>query len=963
VVLLPSLSLVRQTLHEWLKETAWPDLTYLCVCSDSSVSRGVDSVNMQQSELDFSVTTHADDIRQFLATGFQGVRIVFSTYQSAHLLGASMQGHEPFDLGIFDEAHKTTGRQGAKFSFALSDDNLAIRKRLFLTATPRHYNINKKNKEGDVALVYSMDAADVYGPVIFTLSFARAAELGIICDYKVVISIVTSEMLGRKLIQRSEVLVDGDTVKAQQVANQIAISQAVEKYGVNRIFSFHASVASARSFTSEGGEGIGSHLPGFDAFHVNGAMPTSKRAHMMKAFSEAERAVISNARCLTEGVDVPAVDMVAFMSPKKSKVDIVQATGRAMRKAPGKEVGYVLIPLFLEMENEESVEEALERTGLEDIWNVLQAMQEQDEALVDIIRQMREDKGRTGGFNDARLREKIETLGPELSLESLQNSISAACVDRLGVTWDERFGELEHYKQKFGDCNVPQQWKSKKVHLGIWVGSQRSLYKEGSLDKNRIAKLNYIGFVWDQIEHDWNEMYDLLIKYKDAYDDCNVPLRWKNEGRKLGTWVSGQRYAYKNENLTGSRINLLNEIGFVWNQKDNDWNEMFAALVKYKKENGDCNVSSVTPKTKALGMWIQRQRNYSQKGKLNKEREASLNSIGFIWDSREYIWNKMYSLLAEYQASFGDCNIPKKWDANPQLGTWVLHQRLEYRKGKLSTEKILQLESIRFTWEPFSNKWDSMFCELAAYTHEYGSCNVPTTWKGHNNLGSWVNTQRNKWRSSNLSDEQVKKLIDIGFVFELPSAWREQYENLRLYVKNYGDCNVPTNSEKHSTLANWIRNQRTNRKNGSLGQDHINKLNELGFVWNVLEDMWAIRFAELVEYKNEYGDCLVPSSWNNNPALGRWVSTQRKEYKNNRLSNDHFRKLEALGFGWDPNELIWNQMFALLTDFQMANGHCDVKKSYNKSLGAWVGNQSRAFKTGRLNQSRISKLESIGFEW
>ena len=585
MVLLPSLSLVRQTLHEWLRETGWPELTFLCVCSDPSVSKGADSVIVQQSDLDFSVTTDAEEIRQFLAADFAGVRLIFSTYQSAHLVGEAMAGHAPFDLAVFDEAHKTTGREGAKFGFALSDANLPIRKRLFMTATPRHYNINKRDKEGDAMLLYSMDAADIYGPVAHTLSFAEAAKRGIICDYKVIISVVTSEMVGRELIRQGEVLVDGDAVKAQQVASQIAIGQAAGKYGVSRIFSFHASVASARSFTSDGSEGIGAHLPEFGAFHVNGAMPTAAREHVMKAFAAADRAVMSNARCLTEGVDVPAVDMVAFMSPRKSKVDIVQATGRAMRKSPNKAFGYVLIPLFLETEKDETIEEALGRTGLEDIWNVLQAMQEQDEELVDIIRQMREDKGRTGGFDDSRLREKIETLGPALSLETLQSSISAACVDRLGVTWDERYGELKAYREEFGNCNVHQK-KSEHRDLGLWVTVQRRNYSGDKLSRNRLDKLNEIGFLWNALESRWEEMFGALTDYKNVHGDCNVPSSWP-ENPHLANWIGTQRQNMKSGLLSDERFKRLDALGFIWDTLEATWEEMFEALVEYKDKHGN----------------------------------------------------------------------------------------------------------------------------------------------------------------------------------------------------------------------------------------------------------------------------------------------------------------------------------------------------------------------------------------
>src|SRR5262249_53465838 len=147
------------------------------------------------------------------------------------------------------------------------------------------------------------------------------------------------------------------------------------------------------------------HLPDYVTYHVNGQMQTARREREMQAFREAHRAIMSNARCLTEGVDVPAADVVAFLSPRKSKVDIVQATGRAMRTSPGKKTGYVLLPLFLETHENESVEKALGRSNFGEAWDVLQAMQEQDAVLAEIIRQMREERGHRGGFDDSTLRE------------------------------------------------------------------------------------------------------------------------------------------------------------------------------------------------------------------------------------------------------------------------------------------------------------------------------------------------------------------------------------------------------------------------------------------------------------------------------------------------------------------------------------------------------------------------------
>ena len=404
LVLLPSLALLRQTLHEWLRETSLPSLAYLCVCSDPTVKEGIDALTTQQSDLDFQVSTDAASVRSFLDAPFAGVKMIFSTYQSASVVGAAMQPGEAFDFAVFDEAHKTAGREGRNFAFALDDKNLSIRKRLFLTATPRHYNPHDRDREGEARLLFSMDNPAVYGPQAYRLTFAEAARRGIICGYKVIISVITSEMVTNELLSHGEVLVNGDAVRARQVANQIALRDAIEKYGVKKVFTFHRDVKSAQSFVSDGPEGVGTHLADvaadvrrlnsnspprhrnagmkaqslvtsaatnkFQTFHVNGSMPTARRERELRDFRAAARAVVSNARCLTEGVDVPAVDMVAFLSPRRSRVDIVQATGRAMRRSPGKTTGYVLVPLYVELTAGETVEAAVNRAQFDEVWDV-----------------------------------------------------------------------------------------------------------------------------------------------------------------------------------------------------------------------------------------------------------------------------------------------------------------------------------------------------------------------------------------------------------------------------------------------------------------------------------------------------------------------------------------------------------------------------------------------------------------
>jgi predicted helicase len=142
LVLVPSLALLRQTLHEWMRQTAWPLVARLCVCSDPSVQSKIDQIILRPEDLDFPVTTDSRGVRKFSATAFRGVKLIFSTYQSAHVVAKGMKPDQSFDLAIFDEAHKTAGPHRGSFGLALEDKHLPINKRLSLTATRQRFYAN-----------------------------------------------------------------------------------------------------------------------------------------------------------------------------------------------------------------------------------------------------------------------------------------------------------------------------------------------------------------------------------------------------------------------------------------------------------------------------------------------------------------------------------------------------------------------------------------------------------------------------------------------------------------------------------------------------------------------------------------------------------------------------------------------------------------------------------------------------
>jgi len=1007
LVLLPSLALLRQTLHEWVRETNLPPWPWLCVCSDLTVKDGIDPLVTQQSDLDFQVTTDTTSVRSFLDASFAGVKIIFSTYQSASVLGAAMQPGEAFDFAVFDEAHKTAGREGRNFAFALDDKNLSIRKRLFLTATPRHYNPLAKNKDGGAQLVFSMDKPEIYGPIAYRLPFSEAAKRGIISDYKVIISEVTSDMVNDELLRRGIVLVKGEEIKARQVANQIALQSAIEKYNVSKVFTFHSRVDAAKSFTSDGATGISNHLQGFHCEHIEGAMPTAYRERVMRVFKSAPHAILSNARCLTEGVDVPAVDMVAFLAPRRSMVDIVQATGRAMRRSPGKQFGYVLVPLYVEKTRGETVEQAVLRSNFDEIWKVLQALKEQDDLLSQIIDDMRIERGRTGGFDESRFRERVEMIGPEISLDSLKQSITAACLDAIGEGWFERYGQLLAYQQKYGNQDMPARWPENQK-LATWVVNQRVLQKDGVLEDEKIELLNRIGFKWSPHASTWRTYYLALLDYRNRFGNCFVPLNWK-ENKKLARWVSSQRVDYVRNKLSSERIALLEKIGFEWTGGVATWDERFAELCAYKERFGHTLVPVKWKENPLLGGWVSAQRYKGNQGKLNKEFETRLNSIGFVWkvpriakpaevstSKLEEQWLEMFGRFKEYAAVHGVSRVEVVDDETRKLNRWMLGQRQARKRGKLTEARIRALEEIGFEWKgprisnpakflthKYESLWLEMFTRFKEYAATHGVSSIEVIDDATRKLNRWIIWQRQARKLGKLSEARIQALDGIGFVWqriarksvlkpistlsepEIPKrSWDELFSDLTDFYKLHGHCNVPADWAANPELAVWVGLQRGAKRRNRLTADQLRRMDDIGFAWSIHDGDWDVMFAKLVEYLRPMHNGK-PRNVAMSAELRRWTLTQRQFKNRGELEPERERKLNSIGFEWQPHSRQWQEMFDALRKFHADNGHCRVPSKWprNPKLASWVATQRARKSSGKLSAERIAALDVLGFSW
>jgi hypothetical protein len=671
---------------------------------------------------------------------------------------------------------------------------------------------------------------------------------------------------------------------------------------------------------------------------------------------------MSNARCLTEGVDVPAVDMVAFLAPRRSRVDIVQAVGRAMWTAPGKTTGYVFLPLYVQEAVGESVEDAVDRTEFDEVWNVLQALQEQDEVLADIIREVREAQGRTGGFDDSRLRDKVQILGPAVSLDMLRAAITTRCIERLAAFWDYMFGKLAAFKERFGHCNVTV---GNDPQLGSWVEVQRGLRRRGLLLTERGRRLDALGFEWDPRVALWEEVFARLVQFKQRLGHCNVPKDCV-EDPQLGIWVDVQRQSRKRGRLSAERHHRLDALGFEWDPRVALWEEMFTRLVQFHERFGHCNVPANWPEDQQLAHWVTGQRQLRNRGRLPAERRQRLDALPFEWDPYAAHSEEMFARLVQFKERAGHCNVPQKWPEDQQLAHWVTGQRQLRNRGRLPAERRQRLDALGFDWDPVTTIWEKMCDRLAQYRNRFGHCDVPREWPEDQQLASWVTGQRQLGKRGRLPTERRQRLEALGFTWDPISRWQEKmFAGLVHFKGRFGHCNVPRKWPEDRQLANWVGVQRNLRNRGRLPAERRERLDALGFTWDPLSARLEEMFARLVRFKERFGHCNVPNKWEEDTELAHWVGNQRQLKKRNSLSSDRIRRLDALGFEWDPKNAAWEEMFSRLVEYQKHAGNCRVPQQWpeDQHLANWVGTQRQRKKYGHLSPDQIQRLDALGFEW
>jgi predicted helicase len=545
--LVPSIALLGQSLREWSSDSLEP-INPICICSDPEISRKKNKIEDSDSYsiLDLALPASTNpmqilrQIRRIERQKKKGMVVVFSTYQSIEVISDTQRllrneksKFSEFDMIICDEAHRTTGvsisgQEESVFTKVHNNDFIKSKKRLYMTATPRLFSDDVKSKaaESDATLC-SMDDKSLYGEEIYRIGFGEAVEKNLLSDYKVLILTLNESNVPPslwKMIDDGSNEINSDDVSkligcinalSKRVLGDEGVIESTDPEPMKRGVAFCSSITNSQKITSTfniASEDYITSLPSeerekmvsISSKHIDGTMNAPQRDELLGWLKEGgednECRILTNVRCLSEGVDVPSLDSVLFLSARNSQVDVVQSVGRVMRKSPNKKYGYIIIPVIIPSNIEPS--QALDdNERFKVVWSVLNALRAHDDRFNATINKIELNKKKPkqiivggvgysfGDDGELRVGEKSgeyenqrKDIAEQLSLQfqDLKGAVFAKMVQKVGdrrywEQWSKNVGEIAEGQVKRLNRLIKEEGKHKLVFNDFIEGLRKNI--------------------------------------------------------------------------------------------------------------------------------------------------------------------------------------------------------------------------------------------------------------------------------------------------------------------------------------------------------------------------------------------------------------------------------------------------------------------------------------------------------
>ena len=385
---------------------------------------------------------------------------------------------------------------------------------------------------------------------------------------------------------------------------------------------------------------------------------------------------------------------------------------------------------------------------------------------------------RSLGEADQIINEKFKIIDEVRNCRELFEKLN----DALTATWEMYYASAKQYYQENGNLEVPARYITEEGYaLGSWLNNQKAIRKGtivGKLTENQIQKLDDIGMIWDSLDYFWEQNFSLAKEYYLAHGNLDVPTNFKSkDGKHLGNWVLRQRQLNKTNSLTDEQIKKLDSIGMDW------------------------------------------------------------------MDRVDRIWENGFIEAKNYSEEYGNLSVPKNYRTTTDfpLGIWIQRQRSLYKNNKISEDRIKRLTNVGMNWNP--DNWESRFNLVKQYYEEHGNINISQKeviqgiW-----LGKWIVSQKKAMQEGKLTHEQVEMLkkLPMEEVGRKDNRWWSMYEEAKKYYLKFGNLNIPMDyhTSNGKKLSDWIIRQRRNYKLGKMPSEHKEKLDEIGFIWD-LGNTWT----------------------------------------------------------------------------------------------------------------------------
>lgn len=492
-------------------------------------------------------------------------------------------------------------------------------------------------------------------------------------------------------------------------------------------------------------------------------------------------------------------------------------------------------------------------------------------------------------------------------------------------------------------------------------------------------------------EERWQHGFATLLAFVNENGHSRVPKAFVSPDEfQLGRWVGKQRAANRDGKLSADRVSKLEAIpGWTWTLRNAAWNSAWDSpldeLNCFVAEHGHALVPRqyVTASGVNLGFWVNRHRRSYLAGTMPQPLAEALESVpGWVWHNPRGLWDRRLATLRAFINEHGHSHVPQAFVSPDgfRLGLWVGTQRSSHRNGKLSPERIAQLEALPgWTWCGRDARWQKTLRELEGFVGDFGHARVPKVWTTPTGfrLGKAARRLRDTYVADKLPPAKVETLEALpGWAWHYGDAnWWDTFEKLREYATRHGKARVPHEWRDDSGfwLGRWTHTQRVRHRDGSLPEDRVRALEALpGWSWDGERSSWPVRVTEIRRYAAEYGVVDPPRGFiaADGRRLHSHVQYLRKGYRDGTLSPERIAELEAIpGWAWDRDGIAWQRGLFRLRAYAAANGTADVPQHHvvpetGYLLGAWVRRQKRRHRDGKLSPERVAQLESLpGWTW